>query len=176
MSAAETAQAMRALLELDDSRLLAHCEMDTYRASGPGGQKRNKTSSAVRLRLRMGGLAVIAEESRSQHENKARALRRLREAIAVGYRLAAPATIEWPSGVTPHARRLALNAANPALPLALAIVLDALQEAGGRISVASERLDISGSSLQRFLQDHPAAWAASQRIRAAHGLAPLHGA
>jgi len=55
---------------LTDERLLAQCEVDTYRASGPGGQKRNKTSSAVRLRHPPTGLIVIAEESRSQHENR----------------------------------------------------------------------------------------------------------
>src|SRR5580704_9147515 len=66
---------------LSDAQLLAQCEVDTYRASGPGGQKRNKTSSAVRLRHPPSGLLVIAEESRSQHENKARALRRLRQAL-----------------------------------------------------------------------------------------------
>src|SRR6202035_4982586 len=66
---------------LTDAQLLAQCEVDTYRASGPGGQKRNKTSSAVRLRHPPSGLLVIAEESRSQHENKARALRRLRQAL-----------------------------------------------------------------------------------------------
>src|SRR5438270_4405148 len=66
---------------LSDSQLLAECEVDTYRASGPGGQKRNKTSSAVRLRHLPSGLLVIAEESRSQHENKARALKRLRRAL-----------------------------------------------------------------------------------------------
>src|SRR5438067_3316776 len=66
---------------LSDAQLLAQCEVDTYRASGPGGQKRNKTSSAVRLRHAPSGLSVIAEESRSQHENRARALRRLREAF-----------------------------------------------------------------------------------------------
>src|SRR6476660_7674081 len=64
-----------------DEQLLGHCEIDTYRASGPGGQKRNKTSSAVRLRHEPSGLIVIAEESRSQHENKAKALRRLRQAL-----------------------------------------------------------------------------------------------
>src|SRR3954447_11892654 len=66
---------------LTDDQLLAQCEVDTYRASGPGGQKRNKTSSAVRLRHPPSGLLVIAEESRSQHENKARALKRLRQAL-----------------------------------------------------------------------------------------------
>src|SRR6476659_7350794 len=66
---------------LSDEQLLAQCEVDTYRASGPGGQKRNKTSSAVRLRHPPTGIIVIAEESRSQHENKARALRRLHHAL-----------------------------------------------------------------------------------------------
>src|SRR5881392_346256 len=65
----------------DDSQLLAQCQVDTYRASGPGGQKRNKTSSAVRVRHPPSGLIVIAEESRSQHENRLRALRRLRQAL-----------------------------------------------------------------------------------------------
>src|SRR5258708_10446362 len=66
---------------LTDSQLLAQCEVDTYRASGPGGQKRNKTSSAVRLRHLPSGLIVIAEESRSQHDNRAKALQRVRQAL-----------------------------------------------------------------------------------------------
>src|SRR5881397_498473 len=66
---------------LTDPQLLAQCAVDTYRASGPGGQKRNKTSSAVRLRDPPSGLLVIAEESRSQHENRAKALQRLRQAF-----------------------------------------------------------------------------------------------
>src|SRR5438876_12045502 len=66
---------------LTDGQLLDQCAVDTYRASGPGGQKRKKPSSAVRLRHLPSGLIVIAEESRSQHENRARALRRLRQAV-----------------------------------------------------------------------------------------------
>src|SRR5438552_3043369 len=66
---------------LTDAQLLDQCQVDTYRASGPGGQKRNKTSSAVRLRHPPSGLIVIAEESRSQHENRERALRRMRQAL-----------------------------------------------------------------------------------------------
>src|SRR5215212_7960347 len=72
--------------DLTDAQLLAQCEVDTYRASGPGGQKRNKTSSAVRLRHVPSGLSVIAEESRSQHENKAKALKRLRQRIWLALR------------------------------------------------------------------------------------------
>src|SRR5438132_12813254 len=68
-------------LRMDDAALLSQCKVDTYRASGPGGQKRNKTSSAVRLRHEPSGMIVIAEESRSQHENRVRALRRLRQAL-----------------------------------------------------------------------------------------------
>src|SRR5216684_4256123 len=71
----------RAWTALTDAQLLAQCAVDTYRASGPGGQKRNKTSSAVRLRHLPSGLIVIAEESRSQHENRAKALKRLRQAL-----------------------------------------------------------------------------------------------
>src|ERR1700760_557098 len=82
----ENASAMGAIhrsawTALTDAQLLAQCAVDTYRASGPGGQKRNKTSSAVRLRHLPSGLIVIAEESRSQHENRARALRRLPQAL-----------------------------------------------------------------------------------------------
>src|SRR5437868_2124571 len=76
---------------LTDAQLLQQCEVDTYRASGPGGQKRNKTSSAVRIRHPPSGLIVIAEESRSQHENRAKALKRLRQALYLKLREPLPA-------------------------------------------------------------------------------------
>src|SRR5262249_14690328 len=84
---------------LNDGQLLAQCEVDTYRASGPGGQKRNKTSSAVRLRHPPSGLIVIAEESRSQHENRARALKRLRQAIHLKLREELPPEALAPRGL-----------------------------------------------------------------------------
>jgi protein subunit release factor B len=73
-------------LEQTDEQLLGDCEIDRYRASGPGGQKRNKTESAVRLRHGPSGLAAHATESRSQHDNKREALRRLRAKIAIELR------------------------------------------------------------------------------------------
>jgi len=76
----------RESLMLSDAELLRECAVDTYRASGPGGQKRNKTDSAVRMRHGPTGVVAIAEESRSQHDNKRQALRRLRRAIALDVR------------------------------------------------------------------------------------------
>src|SRR6058998_3428780 len=82
---------------LTDPQLLAQCEVDTYRASGPGGQKRNKTSSAVRIRHAPSGLLVIAEESRSQHENRAKALRRLRQSLYLEIREKPPESGNYPA-------------------------------------------------------------------------------
>ena len=82
----EGAAAGTSYLDLDDDRLLKQCQVDNYRASGPGGQHRNKTSSAVRLVHRPTGVMVTATERRSQHENKAVALKRLRTQIAMKVR------------------------------------------------------------------------------------------
>src|SRR6478609_9245684 len=87
---------------LSEDQLLAQCEVDTYRASGPGGQKPNKTSSAVRLRHLPTGLIVIAEESRSQHENKAKALKRLWRALFLHLRDDLPAEARAPETIADH--------------------------------------------------------------------------
>ena len=69
------------LLPESDDELLRECEVDTFRSSGPGGQHVNKTESAVRLRHLPSGLTVTSRQERSQHQNKALCLRKLREKI-----------------------------------------------------------------------------------------------
>lgn len=62
-------------------RLLRDCDVETYRASGPGGQHRNKTESAVRMTHRPSGIVRVATEHRSQLRNRVLALERIALAL-----------------------------------------------------------------------------------------------
>jgi ribosome-associated protein len=74
-------QVARAALALDDEALLAECEISVFIGSGPGGQHRNKTASAVRLVHPPTGVSITATERRSQAQNRSVALERLRKAL-----------------------------------------------------------------------------------------------
>lgn len=144
------------LLATDD-QLIAQSEVDRYRASGPGGQHRNKTESAVRLRHRASGVSAIGEDSRSQAENKHHAVRRLRSAIALELR--EPVEIQ---GFVPS-RRLAAFVAAGTAPLgaktrqtgeywaAIGELLDLLVAGNLEIAMTAQRLGITTGALSKLL-------------------------
>jgi hypothetical protein len=162
-------------LDQDDARLLADCDVDTLRASGPGGQKRNKTESAVRLRHRPTGLIAIAEESRSQAENKARALRRLRKMLAIRIRGAVHPE-EAPEGVVAaidRKGRLDVGKRDVRYLPAVAAVLDVLAVHEGVLGDSAKQLGVTTGNLSSFITGDEDVMVEANRIREHFGLRPL---
>lgn len=176
MPTSDAAAGWRAYLTLGDDALLAQCEVDRFRASGPGGQKRNKTDSAVRLRHAPTGLEATAVESRSQHENRARALRRLRVTIALSAREPVDLTAYAPSAAVASAIRsgaIEISTRNPRYPAVLAEIFDVIEAARWRLSEAAPALGLTTAALGRFLEADPVVFRAANERRAALGLGLL---
>jgi hypothetical protein len=162
-------------LNLDDAALLRECDVDTYRASGPGGQNRNKVETAVRLRHRPTGLMVIAEESRSQAENRVRAVSRLRKAIALKLRN----PIE-DDGVPEALRacfdgrgRLSVGQRDARYLPAIASLLDLLAAANGSVADVARRVGVTTANVSSLLTGDDDVFVEANRIRAETGQRPL---
>ena len=167
---AATAARRNAYLRLDDAALLKESREERYRSSGPGGQRRNKVETALRLHHGPTEVTVHAEESRYLRVNRTRALRRLRERIALQVR--APFDLEAPKlpeefvGQRGPKGSLAVNPHNPVYPIVSATALDALAAAGGSYAKAARALGLTTSQLLRFLRSDRHVWQASERFRA----------
>lgn len=165
---------------LNDNQLLAQCEVDTYRASGPGGQKRNKTSSAVRIRHLPSELIVIAEESRSQHENRARALRRLRQAFYLKLRetisteaLGSVTQREELASVLSLSGKLEVSRKDARYWPLVGLILDVLEATQARVSESATALGVSTGHLIDFLETDPKIWEQVNQLRQRFGHKPL---
>ncbi len=171
--------------DLPPERLLEQCRWDAFRASGPGGQKRNKTSSAVRVTHIPTRISAVASESRSQHRNKEAAFERLRRRLAFELREPFPSALSLVEGsdavppVSPLARwldrdgKLQLSMRDPHYVSVIGILLDVLADSGASVSQAAERLGMTTAGLVRFMQRDEELLAHVNRIRRQNGLRTL---
>ncbi len=159
---------MSSYRKLSDDHLLADCRLEVFRGSGPGGQKRNKTSSAVRLTHGPTGLSSVASESRSQSRNRQVALDRMRHKIALRVR----EPIKTSS--LPDPDILAVSHRSADYPAAMGKTLDVLAFAHWSVSDAANLLGVSTGRLIRFLRTDAPLWMEVNQRRQEAGLRGLN--
>lgn len=164
---------------LDPEQLLKQCRIRRFKATGPGGQHRNKTESAIELIHTPTGLSVTATERRSQHDNRRIALKRLRLKLAIEHRprprKSEPATTSpsalWQSRIKD--KRLVLSPDHADFPTLLAEALDTLEACARDHAKAAAFLGISPSQFIKLLKKEPAALAFVNQQRIQSSLRPL---
>lgn len=146
-----TATERNAMLAAEDDVLLRDCDLIMQKGTGNGGQKINKTSSAVRLRHRPTGIAVAANEERSQSRNRHIALRKLRYEIALRVH-ADPSGSDFTPLPSPspsnHAR----------LILWAAALFDRLAASDFDLARTAALCGVSASQLERTMRKYPQIW------------------
>ena len=148
----------RDYLYLSDEHLQQHCSVETFKVPGPGGQKKNVTNSAVRIKLRHRvKIEGTASESRSQHQNKLKALTRLRLIIALKLRSEVSNT---DLADLQKNNYLLINPKNSIFPITTAILFDQLKlNAWDHQSLARD-LNIGTNPLIRALKKDRTVWRA----------------
>lgn len=162
-----------AALREDD--LLKQCEVRSGRASGPGGQNRNKVETAVRVRHLPTGLIASATERRHKEQNRKQAVFRLRVRLAVEVREpvdpgGAPGAL-WASRTKD--RKLLINPGHDDFPSLLAEAMDRIAMVEHDVPAAASVLGVSASQLIKLLKHEPAALERVNQSRTDRGLRPL---
>lgn len=160
---------------ISPEQLLAQCNMEFVRRSGPGGQHRNKVSTAVVIEHRPSGIRAEANERRSQAENRTIAILRLRVNLAIGLRTS------WTAGDSPsllwrsrcRGGRIEVSPTHDDFPAVLAEALDAIAANSFEPKTAANQLGCTVSQLLKLLKNEPRAFAQLNQERQSAGRHPL---
>ena len=156
--------------------LLSDCDIKRTRRGGPGGQHRNKTESAIVVTHLPTGIVAQAGERRSQHQNRAVAIERLRLKLAVEIRNKVSEdqrpTGKWMGRV--RGSKISVNPSHHDFPALLAEALDYVASVQLDIPAAAKRLAVSNSQLIKLLKLHPPAITRLNQNRLDLGLPKLN--
>jgi hypothetical protein len=163
---------------LSDAELLASCIVERTKRGGPGGQHRNKTESAIVVTHQDSGVSGQASERRSQHDNRAVAITRLRLNLALAVRtevgVSDPSVLPselWRGRI--RGGKLSVSTGHEDFPVLLAEAIDWVAAFDYDLPAAAKRLGLSTSQLIKFLKCSPEAWQMIQSQRVKHGLPRL---
>jgi hypothetical protein len=162
--------------QLPPEELLGQCQTTRTRRSGPGGQHRNKTETAIVLTHRPTQVQAEASERRSQAENLRMALQRLRVKLAIEIRTP-PAELRgepsdlWLSRL--KGQRIVCSAEHADYPALVAEACDVLASVEFDMTQAAGKLGCTASQLVKLLATEPCVLVWLNRQRAERGLRPL---
>ena len=151
------------LLSMSDEMLVRYCKLEFFKATGNGGQKRNKTSSAVRVTIQELGVSAEDCSERSQHRNREIALNKLRRRIAYQIRQEF-IPFERPECSLTHAD----------YPLYMAKLLDLLYSCSWDYREAAVKIGVSSSSMLKTIARDPELFTYYNNMRRNSGLPAVH--
>jgi hypothetical protein len=162
-------------LALTEQDFLKQCTFDPYAASGPGGQKRNRKYTAVRITHTPTGFSAVAEQSRSQHENRALACRRLKIVMALRMRAQLPGGWKLPKQLEPYFKPSVqkINPRNERYALFCAAMLDLLFQEQGSLSRVARVLGVSTGQCGKLFMVAKDLLSEANAIRESFGLKPI---
>ena len=158
-----------------DEQILSECRREMSRGSGPGGQKRNKTSNAVCLVHIPTGLSVRAQETRSQNSNLKLALSRLRFLMVLEFRIALDEHFQIPDWLVQNRShgKLRIGPKSADYLKVIGTLLDMLAHHRWSLSQAAQAMGISTGNLASLLKNDEKLMAFVNARRRAIGLKVL---